>query len=473
LGTVIDKIALELELDPRQFEAGLKSVVERVRVTRDDYERHAKSFEAVATSLWRAITPLIAAIIGIGSAIEAIDWSRHAAAATTEFTNLADVLDMNVEKLSAWKQAAEAAGKGGGQALMQSFARQQQTLLTALPGGTGLKDPEFLRALQRYGMADVSRYLDEKGNLDMDRFNRDIASASERIDKNNEERMQWQRRLYIEHPAQLSLYRSRQQLDDALKHQRDVVGVLNKENTDAMKQLHADWANLESAAENLRIQIVTNLAKPLHSALTELQEILTTLKGWVVPDWMKSMLFPHVAEEIKEKGWSWGDIATTIYKIPGLIPQLMMPRSPSGEPATPGGDVVKPSWPQIPSLPWPSSVTPAPAAPVAPAPAAPSGRRTIFDSNTGKMLSPTAPSSVPSIPGPSGALDLPQFASAMGRSNMIDAARPATNTNSNVTIGAISFNSAVSDSTLEHAPSGSDRTLSVGQYAVLANTSLL
>jgi hypothetical protein len=87
-------------------------------------------------------------------------------------------------------------------------------------------------------------------------------------------------------------------------------------------------------------------------------------------------------------------------------------------------------------------------------------------------------SSVPSIPGPQSAIDpgllmMPQTAALFSRSNFASAPSRSINTNSNVTIGAMTFNSTTGGSTLSHAPAGSDRTLHVGAYAVEANSSLV
>jgi len=66
---------------------------------------------------------------------------------------------------------------------------------------------------------------------------------------------------------------------------------------------------------------------------------------------------------------------------------------------------------------------------------------------------------------------LPQFASMMS----LDQRRASvtSTTNSNVTIGAMTFNSRTSDTELGHAPASSEKTLSVGQYAVHPNDALV
>ncbi len=397
--TIVDTLAIELSLDPRQLEKGLSSVVEKVRTTRDDYERHAKAFQAVAAGLLRVITPLAAAIVGITSAIEAIDWSKHAAAATTEFSNLANVIGMNISVLSAWKQTAEAAGKGGGDALVQSFARQQQTMLTMLPGGVGLSDPSFLQALQRYfgPGVDIRRWLGADGNFDMDRFNKDLATASERVDKTAAERSQWMQKLYITHPAQLSLYKSREELEEQLKYQRDVVGVLDQKNADAMKKLHADWTNLGNAAENLRVEIVTKLIDPLHAGLVYLQQILTELKDWIADPANKTWMNPQwwmQGGSVNRPPPSW-------YPNWMLTPEERQQRStPSAPPATVAPPISTPP-PGPSSVPAPPSTTVPPASSPTPVPATPAAPSTFATpAAPSTFATPAAPSStsVPSVP---------------------------------------------------------------------------
>ncbi len=524
--TIVDTLAIELSLDPRQLEKGLSSVVEKVKTTRDDYERHAKAFEAVAAGLLRVLGPLAAAILGITSAIEAIDWTKHASAATTEFSNLAEVIGMNVSVLAAWKQAAEAAGAGGARAVEQTFNRQQQTMRTMLPGGSGLKDLEFQQGLQHYfglGGADVSKYLDKNGNFDLDRFNKDIASASQRLGENASQRQQWMEKLYITHPGQLSLYKNREALEKELKHQMIDVGVLDQHNADAMKKIHKDWTEIGYAAENLRIQIVTGLVDPLHAGLIYLRDILVELKNWLADPDNKTWLNP--------KWWEGGGGVSR--QPPAWMPDWMLtPEERTQRPSTPAPTPSTPSAPTTPSTPAPAPSTPsAPTTPSTPAPALPStpapvpaptpAPPTSFGGGGMPILPPPATSvpsispstnfggggmpilpppatSVPSVPPPAtsvpsapsslmpmilpgsphssidpGLLGLPHTAAMFSRGSVASMHSRSINTNSNVTIGAMSFHATTGGTELSHAPAGSERTLSIGAYAVEANSSLV
>lgn len=462
--TVLDTLALELGLDARQFERGLREVEARTRVTREDYERHAKGFEAVVGSLFRAIGPLITALIGIGSAIEAIDWTKHAAAATTQFGNLADVIGIGAEQLAAWKQAADAAA-GSGEELAQAFAHQQQALQKMGPGGTGEVDVGLLGALQHYGI-DQKRYYDERTKLyDIDRLNRDIAAASARMGESAAQRSAWLSRLGITSPGNQSLYQSREFLEEALRKQRE-VGVVSKQNIDAMKKLQEDFSNLASAATNLGYQIVTNLADPLHTALTALQSVLTWLKNFEVPAWMKSVGVPPPTGMAPPTTGPFGS-------RPGTPPT---PAAPPGQ-YSPGPHTGVMPWDPfgLQRQPVAPSAVPAPPTGGMPSPQGAPSTPLIEETPGGAgMVGPRTGvrPPLPMVPGPQGALDLPQLVSVMSLDNQVKGG-VTRNSSANIVIGAMSFQSTTSDSKLDHAPASSERTLAVGSYAVHANTSLI
>lgn len=499
--TIVDALAIELSLDPRQLEKGLSSVVEKVRTTRDDYERHAKAFQAVADGLLRVLTPLASAIIGITSAIEAINWSQHASAAAAEFSNLADIIGMNIAVLSAWTQAAEAAGEGGGKAVRESFSHQQETMRTMLPGGTGLTDTPFLQGLQHYfgpGGGDVTRYLDKDGNIDLDRFNKDIVSASDRLHENLAQRQQWMGRLHITDPAQLSLYQSRSHLDEQLRIQREEVGVLTQENVNAMKKLHADWANLETSAENLRIEIMTKLVDPLHEGLTSLQQILTALKNWMSdpnnktwlnPEWWMQgggvnrqppSWYPDWMLTPEERVQRHGGGSTSTPVAPAPASPAPAPASPAPAPSSRGGGVFMP-------VPSPSSVSSVPF--TSRFPGFPGFPGAFGDPASHSTSSTGLPQSlITGVPEQSGyqspilshhssidpgMLNLPHTAAMFNQSLFSAGSRSSINSNSNITIGAMSFHATTQDAALGHAPAGSERTLGIGAYAVDANSSLV
>jgi outer membrane biosynthesis protein TonB len=356
----------------------------------------------------------------------------------------------------------------------------------------------------------------------------------------------------------LSLYQNRAHLDEELKKQYN-VGVIDEKNTEAMKKLHAGWTNLEQTAENLRIQIVTNLVQPLHEGLVYLEQVLKRLKDWMAdPEnktWVNPQWWSKRADEWNSPppDW-WPDWMKEWYR--GRVQQLYgnnantgpAPTSPSTPPApAPSGARVAPAWgpswlgpyrmvPAPPAAPVPAptpapSVAPTPApiptpapsaAPVpAPTPAPPAAPAPITTPAPVPAPIPTpapdrpsvlmpmpapptsalaAPATSPTIqdlnrmrseqrrrgnygpltaPGPQSSIDpgllmMPQTAALFSRSNFASAPSRSINTNSNVTIGAMTFNSTTTDgSMLGHAPAGSSRTLHIGAYAVEANSSLV
>lgn len=336
--TILDTLALELQLDPKQFETGLKSVTEQVRVNRGDLERHATALEGVFASLFRAISPIATAFIGLGTAIAALDFSKHAAAVTTEFSAMASVIGLSVEQLSAWTQAAEAAAQGGGKALTETFHFQQQQFQNLQTGQGGPEAAAFLGGLQHYGL-DIQNYRDAKTNaIDVERLSLDIAEATKRIDKSNAEASQYLSRLGIRDSGLQTFFRGgRAAIEAQIKYQKEAVGTLTKTNADAMKQLQADWANLASAANNLKVQLVTRFLEPLSDALERLRKTLTFFTA--PPGEFPSQLYPSWMQNLNIKEW-WKRQTT---------PQVIKPgETDSSPPATqppPASAVTPPAQP--------------------------------------------------------------------------------------------------------------------------------
>lgn len=404
--TIIDSIALELGVDTTKLQRGLREVEAQTKDSRESFERHAQGFETVATSLFRALSPLVTAILSIGTAIAGIDWAKHAASSVTSFRNLADIIGITTERLSQWKQAAETFGKGGGANIEQAFAGQQQAFQKLFgPTATG-EVPEFKDPLRKLGI-DIGKYWDAaKGLADIDRLNRDVAAAMARNRYNDAQRAAVLQTMGID-PTLQKMYASRRAMDESLAKAKE-VGTIPRESADKLAQLQKDFANLGSAATNLGIAITDYLFVPLHENLEWITKKLSELRDWVVPEWVKWLIFPHESTRPPKES-SWVDVGEAVRKVPGLIPELFKqratqspgqaappPAAPSTQapppPSSPPPDFTPPAPPgvSVPQIPFaPLSAPPATAAPPASAP---------VTSAPPPAFSPLPPPSVPVVP---------------------------------------------------------------------------
>jgi len=490
MATVVETLALELQLDSRDFITSLRAITAQVKSARDQQEQHAKGLEAVFTGLFRVVQPLAAAFLSVEAILHAIDWTKHTAEATTSFGNLSEVIGGTVEELSAWKQAAEAvAGSGAGERLLQGMAHLQEALQKMGPHGTGEVDLGIRRTLQYYGI-DERNYYDAKTRLfDIFKILKDVTAAADRLNESTAERLQRLQSLGVSQEV-ITLFASGSRLEEAIRFQRERVGTITKPSVDAMKQLQTDFSAVASAATNLGIAVVEKLANPLHKALVGLQEILTKLKDFDFPSWLKGPSGGAQPTGIPAPTWgpSWLGGSRT-GPAPVYVPPSSGTRPPNadrgGMPVPPNrignwfGDMWRSVFPSATEgasgsgLLLPSTREPFPVLPSSgvlgategSVPGAPSG------THVPATLEHRTPDSFGrTLLGPRSALDLPRYAAAATRGSVSSAT--TTSNASNVTIGSMSFNTTTSDTKLGHAPASSEMALNVGSYAVHSNTSL-
>lgn len=481
--TILDQLSIELGWDLKKFLEGAKQIEKTVKDRKDDFEKQSKVWEFVLGNLSRALTRVTVAFLSIEAAIRGIDATRTLSRTGTEFANLADTVGMSVQQLSQWEQALERVG-GNAREAGEAFSFQQSELQKTKTGLQGA--PSFLGYMQRLGMPDWNSYYNQTTKqFDLDRFNKDLSDAMNRQNLSASQRAEYLKGFGWNSPSAQRLFAGdlRNQLD-ATKNT-----AMTEANMETFRRLNEQWTKLGQVASAVSRDLITFLETPITKFITALENASRAMGGF-----LKSL---EGARYIGP-GSQWPTWDNPL----GLTP----PRHPIPGIGSVGGAIIQaptsrpsgPSW-----LPWPlgtwgerNPATPAPGGGGAAAPGGGASFQDRFGAAPTTTVTPSLPpgynppgmpGGVRSTPGTTNGFTPPVTGSrsslepftTLGRSSsQVAAAAGAlvgsvtTNTNSSVTIGAMSFNSRASDTAMGAAPSGVQKDLSVGSYAPHANESL-
>lgn len=465
--TIIDSLAIELSLDPTKLQEGLRTVSSDVKQNRDESERHFKVLDTLITNMGRSLAGLIATFVSLEAAIAAFAATKHISRAGTEFGNLAESIGMSVNQLGAWENAMERVGGRAGDIGSAFRFQQSEFQKSKLQGGS----PAFLGYMQRLGMPEWHSYYNANGELDVDRFNKDLAEHLARPGIGATQRAEYLKGFGFDSPAAQRLFSGdiNRKLEEAKRFAPTDL------NTEAFRKLNEQWVTLGNAITAVKNDLVTNLFTPISEILKGINNALESLHKFGFQSF-----FDGLQKQLKESGFMSFLFSPTQYddhgqahSVPSTSGDVSMPRPgahawPGTTPAPMAPDMPRPGAHAFPT-PTPSA-TPAPLE--GPAPGSQtwaeffglSGSRTWGSwwqglSSSGAAAAPltTAPSSstdtqaqpgtsvprVPLTPGPQSSADqilaLPKLASAPSPS---PEGRNTVNNTVTTSIGSMTFQGA-------------------------------
>lgn len=290
--TVIDSLAIELSLDPKKLQEGLKSVSADVKQNRDDSEKHFKVLDGLITSIGRSLTGLVATFLSLTAAIEAFAATKQISRSGAEFANLSQAVGMSVQQLGAWEQAMERVG-GRAEDVRSAFRFQQSELQrTKIHGGS----PAFLGTMQRLmgGAVDFNKYYNaETASFDLDRMNKDIAAAMERGGFSPAQRAEYLRAFGFSNDAAQQLFSKG--LEGRLEAAK--ITAPTDINAEAFRRLNELWTTLGHTINAVKNDLVTNFFEPISNALKGVNSALEAIhtSGW-------GTFVKEMEEQIKQEG---------------------------------------------------------------------------------------------------------------------------------------------------------------------------
>jgi hypothetical protein len=472
MATVIDSLTIELGWDVKKFLEGAKETEAKVKTTREDFERTSKVWDATIGSLIRTLGGLVTAFLSVEAAIKGIEWTKGASQAGADFSNLAAAINMSTTQLNTWENALMRVGGREGEARQAFLLQQAEFQKTRGPKGGA---PVFLDRLQQLGL---TSFFDPKAtSFDPDAFNR---ALFERIRGMAPEQRQ-QILTEFGFPGTAAQRMAGAPLGPQLAQTSKTA--MTKENEETFNRLQALWTDLSNTAEAVYRDITTYLEQPLTHILESLTRILDLMRGSGAGKLLSELgrqiseesfldfwLKPHVYDEKgKGRAVTWGEYLGWNKKPAeaGAPPAAQEPSKSSGGWSWPWSTPPAATAPPVVEQRSYSSPQGGASMPIMPPPPEPPAS---FEDRFAPAMGPR--SSIDMSRRYAMLMDLPRSARASVATQGVGGGSVATNSQSNVTIGAMTFNSRASDTAMGHAPSDISKDLSVASYSVHANEAL-
>ncbi len=275
MATVIDKLVVELGLDPRQFTEGQKKAAESIVKTRDQVLKSTKEIEASTAKTSEAVGRLTTSFLGLFAVFLSVRGVKELVTGLTSVDaalgRFAKNMNETPQTVSAWQMAAERMG-GTAEATAGAIARIGQSLYDLRNNGQLL--PKEFAQLQALTNMNIDPYSG------INKFLQDTAAALQKLNSID--------------PSKVHFIAKGLGIDDATANVMIKYGSAINDHIESLKKLAPDnnaiiasqklqetWAALSQTATSLGNKILEVLGPQFTNILKQMDEWLGKNREWL------------------------------------------------------------------------------------------------------------------------------------------------------------------------------------------------
>jgi hypothetical protein len=263
--TIIDQIIVELNLDPKGFDQGVKRQAEAWLKTRQEAAKTGKEVGEATDKLAQSFANLGLKVAGFIASFLAVDklasFGANLVQANISLRNLSSTTQISVETLSQWEQVAERGGSSV-ESMRAAILGMDKAIKSFDAAGSDSDLGKMLLNLHRRGV-DVSRDKPEGGRKTATEMITDILAAMEKLHFSEADKTRAFRQLGMMDDSVIALFnKGLESFQEQLKAQKD-IGVVTNENVDAAEKLNNAWFTMTQRVENLGRAMLQTIINPL------------------------------------------------------------------------------------------------------------------------------------------------------------------------------------------------------------------
>lgn len=314
----VDEFVVQLGLDPTELTEQQRNILRAIAQLKSDAAKDvkkvenefAKAADAVESGARRMVN-VISLIIGTASATE---FAKKTIEDVRQLGIMSDLIQVNIRELSAFGNTFDRLG-GSAEGVFSTLSgidREIKSLETNImaPGDSKLLD--VIRQLNALG-ANIQTHTDSGRWRKPTEMLLEIAEWTPKL-KATEDRIKGiLRQLPGMNDETLAvMLRSADSLREQLKLQQDILAV-TKDDRDAYDQLRQKWTELSQSAQQVGVNIMTTVAKPL--------EVVLGLISKFLKDYVAVIPFPILAAAsiiARGAGQAMGGEGTPIIGVPAI-----------------------------------------------------------------------------------------------------------------------------------------------------------
>lgn len=309
MATVIDRLVVELGLDPKQFTKGQKEAAASIVKTREVAQKHGSGIEKSMDGAAEAVDRLarnalkLFAIFTAGRAISA--FTADITAADAALGRLAKSVGSTPEVISSLSNAVSRNG-GSASAAAGSFERLADSINEIKTTGNSSILP-YLYRLQGMGGKQINL------NKELSETFADLAENAKSIadQKGVPFATYLLKQAGVDRDTAALLVQGRQAYNKALAESRK-IGIVRKEDTEAAQKLQTVMEELRQTSEGFGRTVLTALTPTISDLLTRMREWITANQDWIKTDivekvrqfaeWLKSIDWDGVGKGLRDFG---------------------------------------------------------------------------------------------------------------------------------------------------------------------------